>query len=133
MFPGIAVLLEAGAHIGHGAIIHGAQIGRNCLIGMNAVILDRVELGDECIVGALSFVKEGMIVPPRSLLVGHPATVIKAVSDEMMEWKTRGTALYQNLPEEMKVHSQPCAPLTEVPLNRPTQEKGYQSWQEEKQ
>ena len=55
MFPGVTVLLKEAAHIGHGAIIHGATIGKNCLIGMNAVIMDNVELGDECIVGALTF------------------------------------------------------------------------------
>ena len=53
MFPGVTVLLKQAAHIGHGAIIHGATIGKNCLVGMNAVIMDEVELGDESIVGAL--------------------------------------------------------------------------------
>lgn len=57
MFPGITVVLQEGAHIGHGAIIHGANIGKNCLVGMNAVIMDHVVLGDESIVGSLSFVK----------------------------------------------------------------------------
>src|SRR2546423_12106732 len=57
MFPGVTVLLKEGAHIGHGAIIHGAHIGKNCLVGMNAVIMDNVELGNECIVGALCFIK----------------------------------------------------------------------------
>ena len=56
MFPGVTVILKRSAHIGHGAIIHGATIGRNCLIGMNAVIMDEVVLGDECIVGALTFI-----------------------------------------------------------------------------
>lgn len=73
MFPGTTVLLKEGAHIGHGAVIHGATIGRNCLIGMNAVIMDHVILGDECIVGALSFVKEGESFNARSLIVGNPA------------------------------------------------------------
>src|SRR5215217_6777320 len=59
MFPGVTVLLKEGAHVGHGAITHGAIIGKNCLIGMNAVIMDEVELDDECIVGALSFIKQG--------------------------------------------------------------------------
>jgi phenylacetic acid degradation protein len=71
MFPGVTVLLKEGAHIGHGAVIHGATIGRNCLVGMNSVIMDNVVLGDECIVGALSFVKEGEMFEPRSLIVGN--------------------------------------------------------------
>src|SRR5436189_437423 len=97
MFPGVTVLLKENAHIGHGAIIHGATIGKNCLIGMNAVIMDDVELGDECIVGALSFIKAGEIIKCRSLMAGNPAKCIKEVSDEMLQWKTGGTKLYQSL------------------------------------
>ena len=100
MFPGVTVVLEAGAHIGHGAVIHGARIGRNSLIGMNAVIMDEVEIGAECIVGALCFVKAGEKIPPRSMVVGNPAKIVKTVSDEMVAWKTEGTALYQQLPAD---------------------------------
>src|SRR6185436_18235537 len=102
MFPGITVLLKENAHIGHGAIIHGAVIGKNCLVGMNSVIMDNVVLGDECIVGALSFVKANELFEKRSLIVGNPAQKIKEVSDEMIAWKTDGTKLYQALPTEMK-------------------------------
>lgn len=84
MFPGVTVHLKESAHIGHGAIIHGATIGKNCLIGMNSVIMDNVELGDECIVGALSFIKADEIFDARSLIVGNPAKKIKEVSDEMI-------------------------------------------------
>src|SRR3954465_14684754 len=101
MFPGVTVVLKESAHIGHGSIIHGATIGRNCLIGMNAVIMDNVELGDECIVGALCFIKADEKIPSRSLVVGNPSKIIKQVSDEMIKWKTEGTKLYQQLPKEM--------------------------------
>ena len=101
MFPGVIVLLKEGAHIGHGAIIHGATIGKNCLVGMNAVIMDNVQLGDGSIVGALSFIKEGEIIAPRSLVVGNPAKKIRKVSDKMLAWKTEGTRLYQQLAAEM--------------------------------
>jgi phenylacetic acid degradation protein len=107
MFPGVVVRLKEGAHIGHGAIIHGAQIGRNCLIGMNSVIMDNAEIGDECIIGAMSFVKEGEKIPSRSVVVGNPAKIVKAVSDEMLRWKTAGTAIYQALPEEMRKYWRP--------------------------
>ncbi len=110
MFPGVIVLLKEGSHIGHGAIIHGATIGRNCLIGMNAVIMDNVELGDECIVGALSFVREGEKIPARSLLLGNPAKIKKAVTDEMVKWKTEGTRLYQELPLQMFKNWRECKP-----------------------
>jgi phenylacetic acid degradation protein len=130
MFPGVTVLLKESSHIGHGAIIHGATIGKNCLIGMNSVIMDNVELGDECIVGALSFIKEGERFPARSLIVGNPAKLIKEVSDEMIAWKTRGTQLYQQLPNEMFESFKPCEPLREVPKERPSQEILYKTWNE---
>jgi phenylacetic acid degradation protein len=101
MFPGVTVLLKESAHIGHGAIIHGATIGRNCLVGMNAVIMDNVQLGDECIVGALTFIKADEIIPARSMVVGNPYKIIREVTDEMINWKTEGTKLYQQLPEDM--------------------------------
>src|ERR1700722_4167226 len=102
MFPGVTVLLKEGAHIGHGAIVHGAVIGRNCLIGMNSVIMDNVEIGDECIVGALTFIKAGEKIPRRSVVGGNPGKILKEVSEEMLRWKTEGTALYQALPGEMR-------------------------------
>jgi phenylacetic acid degradation protein/carnitine operon protein CaiE len=130
MFPGVTVVLQEAAHIGHGAIIHGAGIGRNCLIGMNSVIMDNVVLGDECIVGALSFVKAGEQFEQRSLIAGNPAKRIKEVSDEMINWKTQGTALYQSLPAEMQASWQPCEPLREPDPNRPPQELLYATWNE---
>jgi len=125
MFPGITIVLERGAHIGHGAIIHGAHIGENVLVGMNAVIMDEARIGANSIIGALAFVKAGTIVPERSLVVGNPGKVIKQVSDEMIAWKTKGTELYQSLPRIMHEESRPCEPLTEVPKDRPEQEKFY--------
>jgi phenylacetic acid degradation protein len=113
MFPGVTVLLKAGSHIGHGAIIHGATIGRNCLVGMNSVIMDNAEIGDECIIGALSLVKTGEKIPPRSVVAGSPAKIIREVGDEMLQWKTEGTSLYQALPGEMHEHWAQCEPLRE--------------------
>jgi phenylacetic acid degradation protein len=128
MFPGITVLLRGGAHIGHGAVIHGAVIGKNCLVGMNSVIMDNVDLGDDCIVGALTLVKEGEKIPSRSLVVGNPGRIIKSVSDEMLAWKTEGTQLYQSLPETMLKNCNPVKALKKVPKNRPVQGKSYKSW-----
>ena len=132
MFPGITVLLKEGAHIGHGAVIHGATIGRNCLVGMNSVIMDHVELGDETIVGALTFIKEGEKVPSRSLIVGNPARIIKQVSDEMIAWKTEGTALYQSLPAQMQENCKPTEPLRDIPPFMQQQSSSYKSWKERK-
>jgi phenylacetic acid degradation protein len=130
MFPGVTVLLKEAAHIGHGAIIHGATIGKNCLIGMNAVIMDNVILEDECIVGAMSFIRADEHYESRSLITGNPAKKIKDVSDEMIAWKSSGTALYQALPKEMHEHWQLCEPLREIPINKPTQESLYNTWNE---
>ena len=128
MFPGVTVFLKKGAHIGHGAIIHGSTIGLNCLVGMNSVLMDNVILGDECIVGALSFIKEGEIIPPRSLVAGNPAKIVKQVTDEMINWKSKGTQLYQSLPAEMYESWKSCEPLREIESNRPSQEILYTTW-----
>lgn len=128
MFPGVTVLLKEGAHIGHGAIIHGATIGRNVLVGMNAVIMDEVEIDDECIIGALSFISATTKIPRRSLVVGNPGKIIKDVSDEMIAWKTKGTKLYQQLPADCHQSLVACQPLLEMPENRPAQESLYDTW-----
>lgn len=128
MFPGVTVRLQAGAHIGHGAIIHGASIGRNVLVGMNAVLMDEAEIGDECIIGALSFVPAAMKIPPRSLVVGNPGKIVKTVSDEMIAWKTKGTRLYQMLPQDLHDTLHSCEPLREIPHDRPSQESLYDTW-----
>ena len=128
MFPGVTVLLKEGAHIGHGAVIHGATIGKNSLVGMNSVIMDNVILGDECIVGALSFIKADECFDARSLIVGNPAKKIKDVSDEMIAWKTEGTKLYQQLPHEMHTQWQACEPLRQKPDDMAQQETFFKTW-----
>ena len=125
MFPGVTVLLKEASHIGHGAIIHGATIGKNCLVGMNAVIMDNVQLGDESIVGALTFIKEGEIIPIRSVVVGNPGIIIKQVSDEMLSWKMEGTKLYQQLPKECYNSLKICKPLRKKRLQQKLQQKTY--------
>lgn len=132
MFPGVTVVLERSAHIGHGAIVHGARIGENALIGMNAVIMDNATVGAGCIVGALCFVPAEMQIPPRKVVVGNPAKVVKDVSDEMLAWKTEGTALYQALPNRLHATLHGCAPLRETPPGRATQQMSYRTWRETK-
>ncbi len=127
MFPGKSITLKENAHVGHGAIIHGANLGRNCLIGMNTVIMDDSEIGDESIVGAMAFVKAETIIPKRSLVVGNPAKVIKQVTDEMIAWKTKGTQLYQQLPKDCHDCLREAEPLREVPENMKVQDVIYQT------
>jgi phenylacetic acid degradation protein len=132
MFPGVTVILKEGSHIGHGAIIHGATIGKNCLIGMNAVIMDNAELGDECIVGVLTFIKADEKIPSRSLVVGNPSKIIKQVSDAMLQWKTDGTKRYQQLPKEMYESWKECDPLREIPDQNILKEENYKTWNQNK-
>jgi len=132
MFPGTTVLLREAAHIGHGAVIHGATIGRNCLVGMNAVIMDNAVLGDESIVGALSFIKADEHFEARSLIVGNPAKKIKEVSSAMIDWKTTGTKLYQQLPKDMFETWKEVEPLRELPQDYNQQGSNYKTWNETK-
>jgi phenylacetic acid degradation protein len=132
MFPGTVVTLEESVHMGHGSIVHGGRIGQNTLIGMNAVIMDDVEIGAECIVGALTFVPAGMTIPARKVVVGNPAKVAKDVTDEMLEWKTDGTRLYQSLPASLREGWRELEPLRAPPASRPAQQAIYKTWRETK-
>jgi carbonic anhydrase/acetyltransferase-like protein (isoleucine patch superfamily) len=133
MFPGVTVVLEEMAHIGHGAIVHGAKIGKNVLVGMHAVIMDDADVGENSVIGALSFVPSGMKIPPRSLVVGNPAKIIKEVKEEMTTWKTEGTKLYQQLAKDCINELSECTPqyvdnpfshLTEPGFNT----DNYETW-----
>jgi phenylacetic acid degradation protein len=130
MFPGVTVVLEPGAHIGHGAIVHGAHIGANALVGMNAVVMDNATVGAGCVIGALCFVPAGMEIPDRKVVVGNPAKIVKDVSDDMLEWKSQGTALYQALPAQLHATLVPCAPLRDVPPDRAKQAATLKTWGE---
>lgn len=132
MFPGKSITLQEGAHVGHGAIIHGANLGKNCLIGMNSVLMDDAIIGDESIIGAMTFIKAEMVIPRRKLVVGNPAKIIKDVSDEMIAWKTAGTKLYQQLPKDCFETLHEVKPLHEIPENRPKQEDFYKTLKEYK-
>ena len=125
MFPGTTVHLKKGAHIGHGAIVHGGTIGENCLIGMNAVIMDEANIEAECIIGALSFVPAKMNIPKRKVVAGNPAKIIKDVTDKMLQWKTEGTRLYQQLPSECFSSLKECEPLRKIEPDRPAQDSTY--------
>ncbi|MEO7493445.1 MAG: phenylacetic acid degradation protein PaaY [Massilia sp.] len=90
-------VVEVDGHIGHGAVLHGCRIKRNAMVGMNAVVMDRAVVGEESIVAAMSFVKAGMLIPPRSMVMGTPARVTRALTDEEVAWKSFGTSQYHAL------------------------------------
>jgi phenylacetic acid degradation protein len=132
MFPGVTVHLHQDAHIGHGAVIHGAVIGKNVLVGMNAVIMDNAVIGDNSIIGALSFVPAETIIAERKVAVGNPVKVIKDATDEMIAWKSKGTLLYQQLPSDCEASLKECEPLRELPSEQKTQETNYTIWKSKK-
>lgn len=132
MFPGKTVVLKEMAHIGHGAIVHGADVGKNTLIGMNAVLMDDAVIGDECVIGALCFVPAGKEIPCRSVAVGNPAKIVKEVSDKMLGWKTDGTLLYQKLAASSIENLKEVEPLRVVPKDREDQTNLFKPWNETK-
>ena len=128
MFPGTTVHLHENAHVGHGAIIHGAILKKNCLIGMNSVVMDDAVIGENSITGALSFVNSKKIIPKNSLAVGNPAKVIRELTKEQIEWKTEGTKYYQKLPLDNEKYLTECQPLKDVETDRPEQIPDYKTW-----
>jgi phenylacetic acid degradation protein len=118
-FPGTEVIVEDWGHIGHGAVLHGCRVGRNALIGMNAVVMDGAVIGEECIVAALSFVKAATEFAPRSLVAGIPAKVVRQVTDEEIAWKEKGTIVYQDLARRCLTTMHETDALGEIEPGRP--------------
>ena len=96
-FPGTDTVVEEEGHVGHGAILHGCVVQKNALVGMNAVVNDNAVIGESAIVAAMAFVKAGMVVPPRTLVAGVPAKVVRTLTDQELAWKIEGTRSYQEL------------------------------------
>lgn len=117
-FPDMEAVIEEDGHIGHGAILHGCRIGKNAMVGMNAVVMDGAIIGENSIVAAAAFVKARFEVPPNSLAVGAPAKIIRQLSDDEIKWKSEGTAVYQQLAREGAHKLKPVMPLTEMEPER---------------
>ena len=96
-FPNQDCIVEEDGHVGHGAVLHGCTIGRNALVGMNSVIMDKAVIGAESLVAACAFVKTGFTCPPRSLIAGAPASIKRQMTDQDISWKSNGTKEYQQL------------------------------------
>ena len=111
-FPGVGTIVEEDGHIGHGVVLHGCIVRRNALVGMNAVINDNAEIGESAIVAAMAFVKARMVVPPRTLVAGIPARVVRELSDTELAWKVEGTDSYKELARRSLRTMKATAPLT---------------------
>jgi len=118
-FPGKNAVVEEDGHIGHGAVLHSCTIKRNAMVGMLAVVMDDAVIGEEAFVAALTFVKAGMIVEPRTLVAGIPAKAIRQLSEDEVKWKTQGTQIYQELARNYNATFLEVAPLREVEAQRP--------------
>ena len=80
--------------VGHRAIVHGAQIGNRCLIGMGAIVLDGTEVGDDCLIAAGCVLPERKIIPPRSMVMGTPGKVVRSLTQEEVKTLTAGAERY---------------------------------------
>ena len=117
-FPGKDVVIETEGHIGHGAVLHGCHIGRNVMVGMNAVVMDEAVVGENTIIAAMAFVKAGAQVPANVLMVGSPAKVVRDLSADEIAWKRRGTGVYQRLALEGAARIAPAMPLSQPEPDR---------------
>jgi phenylacetic acid degradation protein len=117
-FPSKEVRLEEDAHIGHGAVLHGCTVKRGALVGINAVLMDDVVVGEEALVGAASFVRAGFVVPRRTLVTGAPARAVRELTEEEVAWKAQGTREYHELAVRCLASLKECQPLTAVPAER---------------
>lgn len=112
-FPGTDTVVEENGHIGHGAVLHSCVVGKDALVGIHAVVNDDAVIGEFSIVAANSFVRAKMIVPPRTLVAGTPAKIVRQLSDEDIEWKRSGTLSYQELTRRCLATMQAASPLRE--------------------
>jgi carbonic anhydrase/acetyltransferase-like protein (isoleucine patch superfamily) len=107
---GLPCVIGDDVTIGHGAIVHGCKVGDRCLIGMGSIILNGAEIGDECIVAAGALVTEGKKIPPRSLVLGSPAKIVRATGEEDLQKILRTAEAYCRLASKASTESttDPC-------------------------
>jgi phenylacetic acid degradation protein len=118
-FPGADTVVEADGHIGHGAVLHGCTVRRGALVGMNAVVMDEAEIGEQAIVAASAFVRAGMRIAPRMLVAGVPGKVVRELSAEELQWKHEGTLAYQALARRCQASLLEVEPLASADPARP--------------
>ena len=95
--PGKSAILGERSHIGHGAILHSPNLGQHVTIGIGAIVLDDCEIGDESLIGAGSVVTSGTKIPPKSMVLGTPAKVVREITTQMIQFLNISTDIYQDL------------------------------------
>lgn len=118
-FPDSDTVVERNGHIGHGAVLHGCRIGEDALVGMNAVVMDGAFIAPRSFVSATAFVKAGFECPEQSLVMGTPATVKRALTNQEVQWKMAGTRQYQELSKRCLMEMVACEPLSAPETDRP--------------
>ena len=99
---GIPCTIGKRVTIGHRAVVHGAEVQDDCLIGIGAIVLNKAVIGKGSIVGAGAVVTEGTIIPPGSLVLGAPAKVVKQLSDDHRDRMARGNQAYLDLQQRYR-------------------------------
>lgn len=117
-YPQQDTVVEQDGHIGHSAILHGCRVRRNAMVGMNTVVMDGADIGENTIVGASSFVKATAVIAANKLALGSPARVIRDLSEQELAWKRAGTAEYQELVIRCKNSLREVEPLNCVEPGR---------------
>ena len=100
MSDGNPTIIGDDVTVGHKVMLHGCTIENGCLIGMNATILDGAVIGEGSIVGANSLVTSNKVFPPKSLIMGSPAKVVRTLSDEEVEGLKEHAARYVEFKKE---------------------------------
>lgn len=112
-------VVRRGATISHGAVIHGCEIGEHALVGINAVVLDNAVIGAESFVAAQAMVSHDTKAPPRSLLMGIPARLVRALDACEVTWRNDGGSAYQELTRQALETFRQVEPLSDLDAYRP--------------
>lgn len=117
-FPGAQTVVETDGHIGHGSVLHGCVVRRDAMVGMNAVVMDGAEIGEQAVVAACAFVPGGTKVPARALVAGMPASLKRQLTAEEILRKHQGTLTYQELAKRSLSSSRQAEPLAKLEPGR---------------
>ncbi|MGG1675476.1 gamma carbonic anhydrase family protein [Neobacillus sp. NRS-1170] len=102
LYEGFPVIIEDDVTVGHNVILHGCKVGRNSIIGMGSTLLDNVEVGEECIIGANTLLAGGIIIPPRSLVLGSPGKVVRELNEKDLQMLQMSSEHYVQKGKEFK-------------------------------
>ncbi|MCM2253311.1 MAG: phenylacetic acid degradation protein PaaY [Ramlibacter sp.] len=118
-YPKQDTVVEENGHIGHGAVLHSCVVRRGALVGINAVVMDDAEIGEQSVVAACAFVAVGKSVAPRTMVAGIPARLVRTLRDEELPWYEEGTRAYHDLTRRCLDSLRETAPLPAAEPGRP--------------